>query len=600
MIDFQNQIQAFTTSQYLQTKSITKLFSTRTSSSRRGRSSGNSAASFTVAKPINKNLIILGIAGGVTENLLQEYISGTFPANYQYSNVIFFMNRLPFSTSLLDKLPSLSLAKQKITIVTLDPSNPAAGIDGLKVISNDPQSRQGLSQIPFFSGSSERKQEDIIVSIDDINEYERLKFIREQQASSGNDRDANNQPRAPPATFTQTDREYLNRVSSLVSTSLKSSATSSNHYFILQQRGESAAENTSPLTRLSTVTKSLLDQQRTAYSILQYNELVGGIPDFKPLPFSSLPQAEPELEISSKLQSLVVSPYNTKPSRAAIIQKKAASATASSTALSPNSLDEDVSVIPPDVCVRGGIVKFLFQYLDKEFLPITLNNDGSTPSPSPLKASITSIEGNPLTTKDYSRLFQRLRSFTARAPSDGNKVEVLSFDFKQILRLPQFMAWLEDTWYFNALLEIKASTIGVGPRPTRLRIVNNSTMQLDWVDISHKDLEVYTVGALTFDFILNNNSPTEAVEGEEVSTESKRRKKRGGRGGSSSIPDQLVISRVRFATPASQNKEKEDTSNELTAETLLLERLIEGINKNAYKKMFCLPLDEDDVNADED
>lgn len=597
MIDFQNQIQAFTTSQYLQTRSITKLFSTRTSSSRRGRSSGSSAASFTVAKPINKNLIILGIAGGVAENLLQEYISGTFPANYQYSNVIFFMNRLPFSTSLLDKLPSLSLAKQKITIVTLDPSNPAAGIDGLKVISNDPQSRQGLSQIPFFSGSSEGKQENIIVSIDDINEYERLKFIREQQASSGNDRDANNQPRAPPATFTQTDREYLNRVSALVSNSLKSSP---NHYFILQQRGESAVENTSPLTRLSTVTKSLLDQQRIAYSILQYNELVGGIPDFKPLPFSSLPQAEPELELSSKLQSLVVSPYNTKPSRAAIIQKKAASATSSSAALSPNSLDEDVSVIPPDVCVRGGIVKFLSQYLDKEFLPITLNNDGSTTSPSPLKASITSIEGNPLTTKDYSRLFQRLRSFTARAPSDGNKAEVLSFDFKQILRLPQFMAWLEDTWYFNALLEVKASTIGIGPRPTRLRIVNNSTMQLDWVDISPKDLEIYTIGALTFDFILNNKSPTEVVEGEEVNTESKRRKKRGGRSASTSIPDQLVISRVRFATPASQNNDKEDTSNELTAETLLLERLIEGINKNAYKKMFCLPLDEDDVDADED
>lgn len=158
---------------------------------------------------------------------------------------------------------------------------------------------------------------------------------------------------------------------------------------------------------------------------------------------------------------------------------------------------------------------------------------------------IVSIAGPPLKEKDWDKLFTRMQA--------TGDVELLRIEFAQILKLQPFLNWISDTWFPQALIDADAATILSGSRPVRaLKDLKSNSVRVIWEDLQ-PDLTVRSAGSLEIMLIQNTND-----------------------GMATTFYPYLSVVRVA-KTP-------------LPGENQLVDRLIEAINKNVYKKQFCVAL----------
>ena len=154
----------------------------------------------------------------------------------------------------------------------------------------------------------------------------------------------------------------------------------------------------------------------------------------------------------------------------------------------------------------------------------------------PVQCRLLSIAGDTPTDKDWSLLLSRLK-----ADSD---VEILRIEFGAVLKPQAMLNWLVETWFPQALIDADAATILSGARPVRAIKTSDRSFRIMWEDIT-PDLSVKTTGGVEVSLTMDN------------------------------VPS-LVAKRL--------------SGGSLPGEMQLMDRLIEGINKVAYKKQFCSPL----------
>ena len=154
-----------------------------------------------------------------------------------------------------------------------------------------------------------------------------------------------------------------------------------------------------------------------------------------------------------------------------------------------------------------------------------------------VQAQVIRVPGTPLSNKEWEQTFARLS-----ASSSG--VELVRVDFGSVLRLGQMTNWLVDTWFPQALIDADAATVLSGARPVRATKVKDGLVRIVWEDLQ-PDLTVKAAGEHE---IRISEGPSPA------------------------------ISVVRLSSAA------------LPGEAQLLDKLVEGVKSNAYKKQFCTPL----------
>lgn len=151
-------------------------------------------------------------------------------------------------------------------------------------------------------------------------------------------------------------------------------------------------------------------------------------------------------------------------------------------------------------------------------------------------AQVISIAGMPPTENDWSTIFVRATT--------GSNVELLRVDFAEVLKPQALTNWVADVWFPQALIDADAATILTGARPVKANKLPNGNIIIIWEDIQ-KDLTVRRVGEVEI----------RLTTGEKPS-----------------------LRAVRLS------------SEILPGETQLMEKLIEGVNKQVYKKQLCTQL----------
>lgn len=150
-------------------------------------------------------------------------------------------------------------------------------------------------------------------------------------------------------------------------------------------------------------------------------------------------------------------------------------------------------------------------------------------------AQVISLAGSRPSESDWAAMLTRLTS--------GSNIELLHVNFGEILKPQAFTNWIADTWFPQALIDADAATILTGARPVKTAKISEGVVRIIWEDI-RPDLTVVRAGEL------------------EVRVS----------------PETSSVSAVRLS------------SDILPGEAQLMEKLLEGINKNVYKKLFCVPL----------
>jgi hypothetical protein len=159
---------------------------------------------------------------------------------------------------------------------------------------------------------------------------------------------------------------------------------------------------------------------------------------------------------------------------------------------------------------------------------------------------VASIVGPSPGEKDWASLFQRV--LNAANPD----AEVLRLEFGDVLKKQAFLKWIANTWFPQAIIEADAATILSGARPTRAVLKADADMiRLEWEDMDLQTLSPKKVGALE----------VQLITGESASLVVRRKLQQGS-----------------------------DTRGGLPGEALLMDKLVEGVNKVAYKKSFCTPV----------
>ena len=148
---------------------------------------------------------------------------------------------------------------------------------------------------------------------------------------------------------------------------------------------------------------------------------------------------------------------------------------------------------------------------------------------------VVSIAGDSPTEKEWEQSFTRISSST--------NAKILSIEFGAILKPQLLLSWLVEQWFPQALIDADTATILVGARPVRAVKTSESSVRLVWENIQ-PDLSVKNVGGL--DIMLNQGSPPS-----------------------------LDVKRL--------------SAGALPGEILLVDRLVEGVNKYVYKKNICTP-----------
>ena len=126
-------------------------------------------------------------------------------------------------------------------------------------------------------------------------------------------------------------------------------------------------------------------------------------------------------------------------------------------------------------------------------------------------------------------------------------MELIRINFGAINKPAALTNWIGDIWFPQALIEADAATILTGARPVRaVKNTETGAVQIRWEDLQ-PDLTVKAAGGLEIR-VLQGETP--------------------------------AISVVRLS------------SGTLPGEMQLIDRLVEGVNKNVYKRQICSPMEE--------
>jgi hypothetical protein len=255
--------------------------------------------------------------------------------------------------------------------------------------------------------------------------------------------------------------------------------------------------------------RSVCEEEGRPFSLVQYGKLVGGVPGAEPLPFVGLPLLEPELEPSYVLKSVV--------------------------AARPG----DNQYAKDELLTRDSLAEMLSQVVNRQ-------RAGAGVQERALDALVVSIAGPEPAQRDWDRIFTRLQAV--------GDVELLRVDFASVPKQLQFVNWLADTWFPQALIDADAATVLTGSRPVRAVKTSPATIRIFWEDLQ-PDLTVVAVGSLE----ITISSAPDGIDGAD----------------STFVP---CLTAVRVA------------SEPLPGESLLMDKLLEAINKAAYKKKFVVAL----------
>lgn len=212
---------------------------------------------------------------------------------------------------------------------------------------------------------------------------------------------------------------------------------------------------------------------------------------------------------------------------------------------SSKSSSSSSAALEGNLCTRESLSEAVLRLLKEGSGSSSSSNELQIPS---LQGQVISIAGNPPSDKEWKQLFARLRS--------ADNVEILRVEFEEVLKPQALINWVADTWFPQALIDADAATILSGARPVRASKVGADTVRIVWEDLK-PDLTIETMGGVDIKLV---PSPTKK-EGEEKEGNSKP-----------------ALVAVRLSGGA------------LPGEMQLMDRLIEGMNKNVYKKQFCVPL----------
>ena len=129
----------------------------------------------------------------------------------------------------------------------------------------------------------------------------------------------------------------------------------------------------------------------------------------------------------------------------------------------------------------------------------------------------------------------------------GSDVELMRINFGAIIKPAALTNWIGDIWFPQALIEADAATILTGARPVRaVKIPETGAVQIRWEDLQ-PDLSVKAAGGLEI----------RVIQGEAP-----------------------AITVVRLS------------GGSLPGEMQLIDRLVEGVNKNVYKRQICSPVED--------
>lgn len=189
-------------------------------------------------------------------------------------------------------------------------------------------------------------------------------------------------------------------------------------------------------------------------------------------------------------------------------------------------LSEPQEVSQPETtsCTRDSLATCIVQMLNMQ------SGKGKTD----VDAVIQSIPGLAPNPEDWLKLLQRAQS--------GGNLELLRVEFAEILKPNLFINYLMDTWYPQALIDSNAATIRSGPRPVRTTKTSDKSFQITWEDLL-PDLTVKTPGTIRIELVTDAKVPY------------------------------LAATRV--------------AERSLPGDKALIDKLLEEINKSAYKKQFC-------------
>lgn len=154
-----------------------------------------------------------------------------------------------------------------------------------------------------------------------------------------------------------------------------------------------------------------------------------------------------------------------------------------------------------------------------------------------INALVVSIVGAPPSDKEWDSLFQRMQQ--------GANVELLSIEFGELKKPAALASWLVDSWFPQALIDADAATILRGARPVRAVKVSDSLVQIKWEELK-ADLSVSAAGGL--DIRIDAANPS------------------------------LSVVRSSGSSGAS-----------LPGEMQLVDKLLEGVNKNVFKRSMATP-----------
>ena len=232
--------------------------------------------------------------------------------------------------------------------------------------------------------------------------------------------------------------------------------------------------------------RSFCEDGGKPFAMLRYGELTGGIPGAEPVPIMGPLRKEPKLHPSALLKGVVVTSADNKYAGA-------------------------------DLCTREALAAAICHQAVRR---------------DRVEAQVLSIEGQAPTQDDWDKAFGRLAA--------GSNKEILSIDFREIVRGEALSKWVTDLWFPQALIDSDSAVRLSGARPVRCRASpDGKRIRIQWEDLQ-EDLTSKLVGEL--EVVLNTDSTT---------------------------PSLKVI---RLADGV------------LPGEMQLMDKLVEAVNKNVYKK----------------
>lgn len=197
--------------------------------------------------------------------------------------------------------------------------------------------------------------------------------------------------------------------------------------------------------------------------------------------------------------------------------------------------------IQTEPCTHAALSQTINRLLEKQLNFL----DSPNGSEFPVVASelvVTSIDGPELNEKQWESLFQRVVN------SGIMGAELLRVDFKGVDKKQQLLSWIANTWFPQALIDADAATILSGARPVRAVLLSGTDkVELVWEDLNMQTMKPMKVGAL-----------------------------------------EITVS---DSTKAGLSVCRSLGESMLPGEGLLMDKLVEGINKVVYKKQFASPLE---------